>query len=248
MCLAVIFPAAALADNRVVAEPDAQEVKIPLVVDLTDSIAGVQFGFSYSDGLIFTDYERSVAVIAGSMTPSIEKDGVTYMGFFEGANVFAPQGGKLDLGYLVFAYTESSDQSVTITEVMLVTLGDGSTSDVKLHPGTITVSRTGSSTGVSLSPGAVQTPTQEPPTEEPDSGSSFPWWIIVAAVVVVAAVIALLVTNQKKKKKDAPEAIVEPELADLPETPDSDDLPDWVESLVVDESPDTDEPTDAEDK
>ena len=192
----------------IVAESGAQQVKVPLVADLSDDIAGAQFAFSYTDGLSFADYEPSGAVESAGVTPAVEKDGVTYLGFFSGANDFAPQNGKLDMGYLVFDYTGDEPQSVTISEIKLVALSEDndSTKDEVLGPITMSVSRVGGA-APSANPGA--NPGTSPETNQGANNSPAPggnndggngaWWIIVVAVIVVVAVVILIVARKKRK-------------------------------------------------
>ena len=210
--LSAVLSLSAIAAD-IVAESGEQQVRVPLVVDLSDDIAGAQFAFSYTDGLSFADYEPSGAVESAGVTPAVEKDGVTYLGFFSGANDFAPQNGKLDMGYLVFDYTGDEPQGVTISEIKLVVLTEdnSSTKDEILGPITVSVSRVGGPapsaspsasprTNPGANPGASNSPAVGGNNDGGNNdGGNGTWWIIVVAVIVVVAVVIMVVARKKGK-------------------------------------------------
>ena len=126
------------------AEADRRRVNVPLVLDLTDSIAGAQFSFSFTDGLSFLEYKPSEAVKSGSLTPVARRNDTVILGFYSGANNFAPRGGLLDMGHLVFENADGGKQTVTISQIKLVTVVDRATSSTLLGPITMMVSEDGS--------------------------------------------------------------------------------------------------------
>jgi len=120
---------------------DECTVQVPLVIDLSHVIAGAQFAFEYSTGLEFVSYEKSEAVFSALTTPVVVKNGYTYLGFYNVDNRYAPENGKLDMGYLVFNCLNDDSQQVTMTEIKLVQVGDdGTTRSEFLAPVEIKVS------------------------------------------------------------------------------------------------------------
>ena len=120
---------------------DECTVQVPLVIDLSHVIAGAQFAFEYSAGLEFVSYEKSEAVFSALTTPVVVKNGYTYLGFYNVDNRYAPENGKLDMGYLVFNCLNDDSQQVTMTEIKLVQVGDdGTTRSEFLAPVEIKVS------------------------------------------------------------------------------------------------------------
>ena len=117
------------------------QVHVPLVIDLSYVVAGVQFSFEYSAGFKFVSYEKSAVVSSALTTPVMVKSGHTYLGFYTADNVYVPTNGKLDVGYLVFNCLTDDSQQVTLTEIKLVQIvDDGATRNAFLAPVEITVS------------------------------------------------------------------------------------------------------------
>jgi hypothetical protein len=117
------------------------QVHVPLVIDLSYAVAGVQFTFEYSAGLEFVSYEKSSAVSSALTTPVVVKNGYTYLGFYNADNLYAPKDGKLDAGYLVFNCLTDDSQQVTLTEIKLVQIvDDGATRNAFVAPVEIKVS------------------------------------------------------------------------------------------------------------
>jgi hypothetical protein len=58
------------------------QVNVPLVVDLSSAVVGVEFAFEYSSGRDFVSYEKSVAVSSALTTPVVVKNGQTHLGFY----------------------------------------------------------------------------------------------------------------------------------------------------------------------
>jgi hypothetical protein len=120
---------------------DEYQVKVPLTIDLSHAIAGVQFTFEYSTGLEFVSYEKSAAVSSALTTPVVVKDGYTHFGFYNTDNKYAPTDDKLNVGYLVFNCFNDDSQQVTLTEIKLVqVIDDDTTRSEFLAPVTIKVS------------------------------------------------------------------------------------------------------------
>ena len=227
ICLSTVFLAAAApADGTDGAEPG--QVFVPLSADISYDIAGAQFKISYTEGLVFISYEQSPDVKEGALTPVVEKDGLTILGFFSGANIFKPKNGTLDMGHLVFEFTGEGEQTVTIAEIKLVELIDNeTTSDEYLGPITVTLTPEGVKEIIQESPrpqnrpqtsssqdGAATTTSSannsggdiavNPGADDSESGKSTGiWWIIVVAVVVVVAAAILIPLAAKKKKSDS---------------------------------------------
>jgi len=127
-----------------------QQVKVPLVIDLSYTIAGAQFTFEYSTGLEFVSYEKSTAVSSALTTPVVVKNGYTSVGFYNADNKYVPENGKLDVGYLVFNCLNDNSQKVTLTEIKLVQIvNNGETRSEFLAPVEIKVSPENSSGGSS---------------------------------------------------------------------------------------------------
>ncbi|MCL2150366.1 MAG: hypothetical protein FWH51_05550 [Dehalococcoidia bacterium] len=106
---------------------DEHQVRVPLVLDLSHAIAGAEFAFEYSNGLVFVAYEKSAAVSSAATTPVVTKGKETRLGFYNTDNRYAPSGGKLDTGFLVFSYAGSGTESVTLSEIKLVQVIDQDT-------------------------------------------------------------------------------------------------------------------------
>jgi len=214
VCLSGALTLGAIAAD-ISAEPGARQVRVPLVADISNSVAGAQFAFLYTDGLSFAAYEPSDAVKNGSLTPVVEKNGTTHLGFFSGFNIFAPQNGKLDMGYLVFDYTGQDRQSVTILEIELVEIVDNNTTANEFFgPITVEISREGGGTAGESSKGDSGEASGGNPNGNPgwtadagrdaDSGDSIKgggslWWVVAIVLLVVATVIVLILVRKKRK-------------------------------------------------
>ena len=110
----------------------SEEIKVPVTISLTHPIAGAQFQFRHTDGLEFVSFERSEAVKAAMMTPTVAKDGNIHIGFFGRDNAYIPQGGELNVGNLVFSYSGVPGQTLAMTEVKLVEVIDKDTTNSEL--------------------------------------------------------------------------------------------------------------------
>jgi hypothetical protein len=120
---------------------DKYPVQVPIVIDLSYVIAGMQFTFEYSTGLEFVSYEKSATVSSALATPVVVKDGYTHFGFYNVDNKYVPSDGKLDVGYLIFNCLTDDSQQVTLTEIKLVQVIDNDTTRSEfLAPVTIKVS------------------------------------------------------------------------------------------------------------
>jgi len=212
MVMVLVFGASVLA-AEIEVDPETKEVRIPLVVDVTKSVAGAQLSFSYTDGLEFIAYEQSASVISGSQTPTVERDGLTHIGFFSGSNEYEPVDGKLDIGYLVFAYIEDGDQSVSITEIKLVSLNEDNTETLSeiLENAAATISVVNgiaTSTWIPPTLAAESQDAADPAaaddieTEDKNSGN---WWIYVVVGVAAAAVVVVLYLRNKKGRDQVTE-------------------------------------------
>ncbi|MDR2699369.1 MAG: hypothetical protein LBC12_00870 [Nitrososphaerota archaeon] len=102
-------------------------VRVPLVVDVSYAVAGIEFAFEYSAGLEFVSYEKSTVVSSALDTPVVVKKGCTYLGFYNVDNRYMPENGKLDCGYLVFNRSSNGAQVVKLTEIKLVQVIDKDT-------------------------------------------------------------------------------------------------------------------------
>ena len=209
LCLSIFLPLCVTAGNIEV-EPNAQQVRIPLTVDLSNVIAGAQIAFSHTDGLSFVEYEQSEAVKAGLLTPVVEKNDAINLGFFSGENIFAPHNGKLDMGYLIFDYVGQTDESVTVAGIELVWVIDkNNTQSEFFDPFTITVSRENSTVGISdENPPAESLPplssiptgsNGNSPANTADHDNAFNVWWIIAALVLVAVIILIIVLIRNNK-------------------------------------------------
>jgi len=97
------------------------EMKIPVTIALSQSIAGAEFEFTYTGGLEFNSFEKSAATQSAMLLPPAVRNGKTYVGFAAANNNFVPQGGALNAGNLVFSMTPgAAGQSATMTKVKLV--------------------------------------------------------------------------------------------------------------------------------
>jgi hypothetical protein len=120
------------------------EVRIPAAIAVNGPIAGAEIGFTHAgDGLTFTGLEPS-ASLAGAQRIKAERDGVVWVGFFSDENIYGPSaGGRLDMGYLVFAYTGDAVNTVTLTACTVYTVDASGKSvrDTRGAGGTVTIER-----------------------------------------------------------------------------------------------------------
>ena len=132
------------------------EVKIPVIIDLTYSVAGVELSFEYTSGLQFVSYEAASSLQGATELPDVVENGRTIVGFYGSDNRFAPQGGQLNIGTLVFSYTGNDAQTVTVVETGIIKLLDKDTTEreTRKTPIAITVNRPS---------------TTEPGTPDPDT-------------------------------------------------------------------------------
>ena len=139
ICIAAVFPLSTLVANATGLEAgkeadmsENEEVLIPLVISITEGIAGAQFKFSYTEGLSFLEYRPSNDIRRGAArTPVVEKGEYTYLGFYNVENRFVPIDGLLDAGYLVFISKGSGKQNVTLSETKTVrVVGKGTESEL----------------------------------------------------------------------------------------------------------------------
>jgi hypothetical protein len=93
------------------------EVRIPLVLSTTGgAVAGAEIEFVYSEGLVYKGYQPA----NGLENPvGTQVDGKTYAGFFATDNRFEPTGNRIAFGNLVFEYSGSEAENITITEIDL---------------------------------------------------------------------------------------------------------------------------------
>ena len=126
-------------DNTVTVAAGATEVTISLACTTgKGALAGVQFAIEYTPGLEFEKFETQPGISA-TLTPAIEKNGKTYIGFYAGSNTFVPVENTLLLGYLAFAYTGEETQTIEITELKLVRLIDSDTTESEAFSETYTI-------------------------------------------------------------------------------------------------------------
>jgi hypothetical protein len=111
-------------DATLTVTPAWEQVSIPVTISLSSAIAGAQFEFKPTAGLEFASFERSAAVMPSTPVQA-EKNGNTNVGFFTGSNSFAPTGGALNAGNLVFSWSGASGQSVTMSKVLLSRVKSG---------------------------------------------------------------------------------------------------------------------------
>lgn len=170
-----IFLASCSSNDTLTVKIGENLVKAPLVIDVSHAIAGADIAFEYSSGLTFIEYEQSATVQSALLTPVVEKDGATHLGFFKEANEYTPQDSKLDIGYLVFEYTGKDAQIVTLTEVKLVEVIDKDTTSSEIIEGIkIKIGREG--------------------------GVSPIIWIAVAIVIILLGTVGVIIKNKKSKQ------------------------------------------------
>jgi len=177
----------------------AEEVKVPVTVALSKPVAGVQFEFSYTDGLEFVALEKSEAFRSAMSTPTAARDGNTYVGIFSSNNDFAPIDGELNVGYLVFNHSGKPNQTVLVTEVKLVEVIDKNTtqSEAIILLEEIKVPLSGISAAMSL--GSPSLPEKATPI----------WMIIAVIVCVLFCAACFVIIRQRRQllgKGKAPEA------------------------------------------
>jgi hypothetical protein len=114
LTLAIITPVFA---SAVEVGSDVSEVRIPLVFTTNgDAVAGAEIEFSYTGGLEYVGYQPTSDAENQVGTQIGDK---TYAGFFSATNRYTPTNGSLAFGSLVFHYTGSQPESVTVSEVKL---------------------------------------------------------------------------------------------------------------------------------
>ena len=99
----------------------ADEIKIPIAIELPYEVAGVELEVTHTEGVTFSTWERPRALRTAGYVTNIRKDdgylidtNVLKAGIFSASNIFtADENGILDLGYLVFKGT-TAGQSVTV--------------------------------------------------------------------------------------------------------------------------------------
>ena len=97
----------------------ATEVSIPIVlVTGSEAIAGAELQFSFSQGLEYLSYQPAEG-IENPVTSAIENR--RYAGFFSADNRYLPANERLEFGTLVFNYSGSQAESVTMSEISLHT-------------------------------------------------------------------------------------------------------------------------------
>jgi len=101
-----------------------KEVKVPVVIDVPEAVAGMDFAFEYTEGLSFLGFEKSDTTESASVTPVVEREGMTHLGFYNATNDYKPDDGKLEAGYLVFHYNGDRNQYVTLVEAKYVEVVD----------------------------------------------------------------------------------------------------------------------------
>ncbi|MDR3295305.1 MAG: S-layer homology domain-containing protein, partial [Clostridiales Family XIII bacterium] len=162
LLVAAIFPVQALA----LEVPQGQtDVRIPVTVSTSGTVAGVEIGFSYTnDGLSFVRFEPSAAV-SGAQQISAERYGTTWVGFYSDTNAYgSAAGGQLDMGSLVFDYTGDAANTVSLTNCTVYTVNAANevVSDDRDWSGEVTVTRasaasSGTGTGTGTGTGSTST-------------------------------------------------------------------------------------------
>ncbi|MDR1157522.1 MAG: S-layer homology domain-containing protein [Oscillospiraceae bacterium] len=111
---AVLFAAFSAVQVLAVEVPaDVTEVRIPVTVSTATALAGAEVAVVCTEGLTFKDVEVS-ATYREARSVNTVKDGVIYAGIFLGSNAFTPVAGEVLFGSLVFQYSDTAPQSVTI--------------------------------------------------------------------------------------------------------------------------------------
>ena len=126
----------------------ATQVRIPLVLEISESIAGAEFTIELSGGLSSLKLEKAQVIAAATLTQVVEKNGSFYCGFFGSDNNYAPTDGQLNIGYLVLDYSGGA-QTVTIRETRIVRLidKDETASTVQRIPTIINITQSTGNTG-----------------------------------------------------------------------------------------------------
>ncbi|MCL1975681.1 MAG: MSCRAMM family adhesin SdrC [Firmicutes bacterium] len=168
LLMLIIFFAGCNTNQKVIISEN--QVKIPLIVDVSHPIAGADISFENTSGLVFTNYEPSDAIRQASFTPIVEKNGKTRLGFYSIDNIFLPTNSKLDMGYLIFEYS-GGKQSVTLTEIKLIEVVDKDTTNSEILITKI----------VNI-----------------DGNNNSYIWIIAAAILVMLIAISIIIINRKK--------------------------------------------------
>ena len=180
LMLILVVACCASDESYVLASDDnssVEEVKVPVSIHTSKSIAGAEFKFSYTDQLTFVSFEKSEDIMSASLTPVVEKDGSTHLGFYTANNDYKPQLGKIEVGYLIFEYAGDINQSVTIEEVKMVEVIDKDNTNSEVQNLNKTI-------GIPLSP--------------LDSDLSI--WVIASIVAVVLIAIVVIVARLRKKR------------------------------------------------
>jgi len=163
------------------AAAETEQVKVPIVIDISKPIAGAEFEFEYTDGLEFVGFEKSEEVKSASTTPVVKKGEKTYFGFYAAENNYAPQNGKLNVGYLIFNYNGNGEQSVVITEAKFVEVIDKDNTKNEL----ITIAE------------ELKVPLASGATLHVRSQSSALWLYILIAAVIVVSVVCLILLKKR---------------------------------------------------
>lgn len=128
LALALILGLSAAALGVSAAEP---EVRVPVTLRLPEAVAGVEFQLECSDGLEFQSLVKSDDLSGASMTPVVDKQGVSHFGFYSADNRYAA--GTLQLGELVIL-DAGDGGTVRITEARTVRVLDKETTEATVYP------------------------------------------------------------------------------------------------------------------
>jgi hypothetical protein len=204
--LSAVIPISITAAS-VTADTEAQQVQIPIVVDLSYAIAGAELAFTYSDGLEFISYQKSEALSSALTTPVVVKNGITYLGFYNTTNAYAPTNGKLNLGVLIFSCNTEDTETVTLSQIKLVTVIDRETTESRfLDPREFTVSSPNIPITPTDNPGTTppvssDTPATGTPSNPPPGGSqgSNNWvWFIIIPLIVAVCIYAFIIIKRRR--------------------------------------------------
>jgi hypothetical protein len=105
------------------------EVSIPIVlVTGSEAIAGAELEFTFSEGLEYLRYQQADG-IENPLSSFV--DGTQFVGFFSLDNRYVPAHERLSFGSLVFSYTGSQAQTISVNEIKLHTkTGSGTNTEV----------------------------------------------------------------------------------------------------------------------
>ncbi|MCL2163404.1 MAG: S-layer homology domain-containing protein [Oscillospiraceae bacterium] len=135
VCLSLIFPLLsinALAASKTIVVPSGTtDFKTEVVLTTRGGpVAGVQFAIQCSEGLEFVGFEMADSVKSASMTPTVEKDEKTYIGFYSSNNDFVlGLDNNLVIGDFLLKYTGSNTETIVVSEVKLVRVIDKDTTN-----------------------------------------------------------------------------------------------------------------------